>query len=37
MHSIRETSGAYDVEHAINLFDSFYENFGETNAKIEVD
>ena len=37
IHSIRETGGAYDVEHAINLFDSFYTNFVELNEKIEVD
>jgi aspartyl aminopeptidase len=37
MHSIRETGGAYDVEHAINLFDSFFENYGELESKILVD
>lgn len=37
MHSIRETGGAYDVEHAINLFESFFEHFAELNQKIEVD
>lgn len=35
MHSIRETGGAYDVEHAINLLDSFFENFAELNSKME--
>ncbi|KAF1841552.1 peptidase M18, aminopeptidase I [Cucurbitaria berberidis CBS 394.84] len=37
MHSIRETGGAHDVEHAINLFDSFFENFEELERKIVVD
>lgn len=37
MHSIRETSGAYDVEHGVNLFDSFFEHFGELEGKILVD
>ncbi|KAJ4374299.1 hypothetical protein N0V83_003040 [Neocucurbitaria cava] len=34
MHSIRETGGAHDVEHAVNLFDSFFENFEELEKKI---
>lgn len=37
MHSIRETSGSYDVEHGINLFDSFFEHFGELEKKIVID
>ena len=37
MHSIRETGGAHDVEHAVNLFESFFENFEELEAKILVD
>lgn len=37
MHSIRETGGVYDVEHAIRLFDSFYRNFAEVESKIVVD
>lgn len=37
MHSIRETCGAYDVEYAINLFDSFFEHYGELESKILVD
>lgn len=37
MHSIRETGGAYDVEHGINLFESFYRNYGELESKIVVD
>ncbi|KAL1306435.1 hypothetical protein AAFC00_005134 [Neodothiora populina] len=37
MHSIRETGGAYDVEYAVNLFDSFFEHYGELEGKIYVD
>jgi aspartyl aminopeptidase len=37
MHSIRETSGVYDVENAIRLFSSFFEHFGELESKILVD
>ncbi|KIW02677.1 uncharacterized protein PV09_06114 [Verruconis gallopava] len=37
MHSIRETCGAFDVEHAINLFDSFFEHYGELEAAVSVD
>lgn len=37
MHSIRETGGAHDVEHAINLFESFFLHFGELESKIVVD
>jgi len=37
MHSIRETAGTHDVEHAINLFDSFFEHFSELEAKIMID
>jgi len=37
MHSIRETGGAYDVENAINLFESFFEHYGELEGKIVVD
>jgi aspartyl aminopeptidase len=37
MHSIRETGGAFDVEHAINLFDSFFTHYGELEGKILVD
>jgi aspartyl aminopeptidase len=37
MHSIRETCGAYDAEHGVNLFDSFFEHFGELEGKIMVD
>jgi aspartyl aminopeptidase len=37
MHSIRETGGAHDVEHAVNLFESFYSNFEELEKQIVVD
>lgn len=37
MHSIRETGGVYDVEYAIKLFESFFENFSELENKILID
>ena len=37
MHSIRETGGAYDVEHGVRLFESFYQHFSELESKIFVD
>lgn len=37
MHSIRETSGVYDVDHSTRLFTSFFENYGELEPKILVD
>lgn len=37
MHSIRETGGAYDVDYAIKLFKSFFENYSELEEKIMVD
>jgi aspartyl aminopeptidase len=37
MHSIRECGGAYDVEHAVRLFESFFEHYSELEAKILVD
>ncbi|KAG9246263.1 aspartyl aminopeptidase-like protein [Calycina marina] len=37
MHSIRETGGAYDVEHSIRLFESFFEHFSELEPKILID
>jgi aspartyl aminopeptidase len=37
MHSIRETAGVYDVEHATRLFASFFENYGALESKIIVD
>ncbi|KAK0623238.1 peptidase M18 [Immersiella caudata] len=37
MHSIRETGGSHDVEHAIRLFESFLGTYGELESKILVD
>ncbi|KAH8895171.1 peptidase M18, aminopeptidase I [Thozetella sp. PMI_491] len=37
MHSIRETGGSHDVEHAIKLFESFFNSFGELEPKFLVD
>ncbi len=37
MHSIRETGGTYDVDHAIKLFSSFLSSYSELEAKIFVD
>ncbi|KAE9964333.1 hypothetical protein BLS_008449 [Venturia inaequalis] len=37
MHSIRETGGTHDVEYAVNLFHSFFENFGELESKFLID
>jgi aspartyl aminopeptidase len=37
MHSIRETGGTKDVEHAIRLFEAFLGRFGELEARILVD
>ncbi|KAK2466135.1 hypothetical protein APHAL10511_001777 [Amanita phalloides] len=37
MHSIRETAGSHDVQHAIDLFTSFFENFAELDRRLEVD
>ena len=37
MHSIRETGGVYDVDHAVKLFVSFFKHFSELEQKILVD
>lgn len=37
MHSIRETGGTQDVEHAIRLFESFFTHYGTLEGKILVD
>ncbi|CCC13957.1 hypothetical protein SMACR_08078 [Sordaria macrospora] len=37
MHSIRETGGSWDVEHAIGLFKGFLEMYGELEGKIFID
>jgi aspartyl aminopeptidase len=37
MHSIRETGGTYDVEHAIRLFTGFFKHYSELSTTIFVD
>ncbi|KAK8108417.1 Aspartyl aminopeptidase [Apiospora sp. TS-2023a] len=37
MHSIRETGGTYDVEHAIKLFEAFLSHYSELEPKILID
>jgi aspartyl aminopeptidase len=37
MHSIRETCGTVDVKYAIDLFQTFFEDFAAVDAKINVD
>ncbi|KAG9300823.1 hypothetical protein G9A89_004453 [Geosiphon pyriformis] len=37
MHSIREVSGTEDVVHAINLFETFFEDFHEIDQRVFVD
>ncbi|ELR06737.1 hypothetical protein VC83_05198 [Pseudogymnoascus destructans] len=37
MHSVRECGGAEDVEHAVRLFESFFEHFSALEGKILVD
>lgn len=37
MHSIRETGGTYDIDHAIKLFSSFLSHYSELEAKIFID
>ena len=37
MHSIRETSGTHDVEHAIKLFEAFLSNYSALESKILVE
>ncbi|CAJ0756814.1 9404_t:CDS:10 [Entrophospora sp. SA101] len=37
MHSIRETAGTDDVDHAINLFQGFFEEFSRIDKSIVVD
>lgn len=37
MHSIRETGGCHDVEHGVNLFESFFAHYGELESKVVVD
>jgi aspartyl aminopeptidase len=37
MHSIRETAGSHDVQHAMDLFTSFFEGFSELDQALKVD
>jgi aspartyl aminopeptidase len=37
MHSIRECGGAFDVEHAVRLFESYFEHYSKLEAMILVD
>lgn len=37
MHSIRETAGSHDVQNAIDLFTSFFENFTGVDQRFTVD
>ncbi|KAI1093328.1 peptidase [Rostrohypoxylon terebratum] len=37
MHSIRETGGTYDVDHAIKLFSAYLSHYSELESKILVD
>ncbi|KAI2642578.1 aspartyl aminopeptidase-like protein [Xylaria nigripes] len=37
MHSIRETGGTYDIEHAIRLFESYLSHYSEFERKILID
>ncbi|KEY64841.1 hypothetical protein S7711_08849 [Stachybotrys chartarum IBT 7711] len=37
MHSIRETGGSHDVEHAVKLFVTFFQEYGKLESKILVD
>ncbi|KAF7901800.1 uncharacterized protein EAF01_007099 [Botrytis porri] len=37
MHSVRECGGAFDVEHGIRLFESFFNHFSDLEGKILVD
>ncbi|KAI0254368.1 aspartyl aminopeptidase [Lactifluus subvellereus] len=37
MHSIRETAGSHDVQHSIDLFTSFFEEFATLDAQLTID
>lgn len=37
MHSIRETAGSHDVQHAIDAFRSLFEGFADLNKTLTVD
>ncbi|KAI0049635.1 peptidase M18, aminopeptidase I [Auriscalpium vulgare] len=37
MHSIRETAGSHDVQHAIDLFSAFFEGFADLDANLTLE
>ncbi len=37
MHSIREMCGTTDVDHSLNLFEAFFNNFSELDAKLHME
>ena len=37
MHSVRETAGSHDVQHAVDFFIGFFEGFAEVDAQLSVD
>jgi len=37
MHSIRETAGSHDVQHAIDLFSAFFEGFSKLDKSLSID
>jgi aspartyl aminopeptidase len=37
MHSIRETAGSHDIQSAIDLFTSFFEDFAELDKQLAID
>jgi len=37
MHSIRETAGSHDVQHATDFFTSFFDEFASVDAQLSVD
>ncbi len=37
MHSIRETAGSQDIQHAIDLFGAFFTGFAQLDAKLVLD
>lgn len=37
MHSIREMAGSADVDHAIDLFEAFYEHYEDVESTMQVD
>ena len=37
MHSIRETAGSHDVQHAIDLFLAFFEGFSKLDQALSIE